>query len=240
MRTGLIGKKIGMTRLFDEFGRHDPVTVVDVSGCVVVGQRTAEKDGYTALRIGYGKPKLKNLSKPLRGEFAKIKQDPKSEIKEFRVPVESFVDVGAEIQADHFVPGQYVDVSGLTIGKGFAGAMKRHNFSGLEASHGVSISHRSHGSTGGRQDPGKVWKGKKMAGHYGVENVTVQNLEVLKADNDKGLLYIRGALPGSKGSLVEINDAIKKGLPADIPYPASVKTTAKPATESNNEAGGEA
>ena len=198
MRTGIIAKKIGMTQLYNEFGEHIPVTVLHVDNVQVVAQRTVEKEGYSALQLGFGERKAKNVSKSVRGHFAKAQIAPKQKIIEFRISPENAVDVGATLSAAHFVSGQFVDVVGVSKGKGFAGAMKRHNFSGLEASHGVSISHRSHGSTGQRQDPGKVFKGKKMAGHMGDRRVTVQNLKIVKSDGERGLIYIRGAVPGSK------------------------------------------
>lgn len=237
MRTGLVGKKLGMSRIFTDAGEHIPVTVIDVNGCAVVGKREAAKDGYVALKIGYGKQKVKNLSKPQRGEYAKAKVEPKAKIVEFRVSEEAAkIDVGAELLANHFVNGQYVDVAGTTMGKGFAGAMKRHNFSGLEASHGVSVSHRSHGSTGGRQDPGKVFKNKKMAGHMGVVRVTTPNLEVVSSDVEKGLLFVKGAVPGVDGGYVMITDAMKKVAPAGVPFPGAVKKPANAAAAASTEA----
>lgn len=223
MRSGLIAKKIGMSRVFLEDGRHVPVTVLQIDGCQVIGQRTDEKNGYTALQLGAGKRKPKHTSQPERRKFAIANVEPKRKIIEFRVSAENLIDVGAELTADHFVPGQYVDVTGTTQGKGFAGAMKRWNFGGLRASHGVSISHRSHGSTGGRQDPGKVFKGKKMAGHYGAERVTTQNLEVVRTDPERGLVLVRGAVPGSKGNWVMIRDAAKRVLPPDAPKPGAFR-----------------
>ncbi len=197
MRSGLIARKEGMTRLFAEDGSHVPVTVLKVDNCQVVAQRTKERDGYVAVQLGAGAAKVKNLSKAQRGHFAAAKVEPKRKVAEFRVPEDGLIDIGAELTADHFIAGQFVDVVGTSIGKGFAGAMKRHNFGGLRATHGVSISHRSHGSTGQRQDPGKVFKGKKMAGHLGDERVTVQNLEVVKTDVERGLIMVKGAVPGS-------------------------------------------
>ena len=213
MRTGLIARKLGMTRLFAEDGTHIPITVLKVENCQVVAQRTVEKDGYSALQLGVGAPKVKNMTKAMRGHFAKAKVEPKARLGEFRVGADHLQEVGAEITVDHFIPGQFVDVSGTTIGKGFAGAMKRYGFSGLRASHGVSTSHRSLGSTGQCQDPGKVFKGKKMAGHMGDRRVTTQNLEVVATDGARGLVMIRGAVPGSKGNYVELRDALKKPLP---------------------------
>ena len=231
MRSGVIAKKLGMTRLFMEDGKQVPVTVLQLEGCQVVAQRTADKDGYTAVQLGSGSIKAKNVSKPMRGHFAVAKVEPKRKIAEFRVDAENLIRVGEEITADHYFEGQFVDVSGTTIGKGFAGAMKRHNFGGLRASHGVSISHRSHGSTGQCQDPGKVFKGKKMAGHMGAARVTTQNLEVVKTDVERGLIMIKGAVPGAKGGWVTIKDAVKKKLPEGVPHPAAIKATAAPAAE---------
>jgi large subunit ribosomal protein L3 len=226
MRTGVIARKIGMTRLFSEEGSHVPVTVLKLDHCQVVAVRTQEKDGYTALQIGVGKAKVKNVGKPLRGHFAKAKVEPKRKLAEFRVPADKLLDVGAEISADHFIAGQFVDVAGSTTGKGFQGVMKRWNFRGLEASHGVSISHRSHGSTGHRQDPGRTFKGKKMAGHMGTANITVQNLKIVATDADKGLIMVRGAVPGQAGSFVLVSDAVKRKLPKEAPQPASLRKAA--------------
>ena len=223
MRTGLIARKLGMTRVFSGDGRHVPVTVLKLDNCQVVGVRTREKDGYTALQLGAGAVKVKNLSKPKRGYFAKAKVEPKHKLVEFRVSDDALLDVGVEIVADHFVPGQIVDVTGTTIGKGFAGAMKRHGFAGLEASHGVSVSHRSHGSTGHSQDPGRVFKGKKMAGQMGGVRVTTQNLEVVSTDTERGLILVKGAVPGSKGAYVLISDAKKAPVPDDAPFPAGIR-----------------
>ena len=213
MRTGLIARKLGMTRLFAEDGRHIPVTVLKVENCQVVAQRTVEKDGYSAVQLGIGAPKVKNMTKAMRGHFAKAKIEPKARLGEFRVDADHLQEVGAEITVDHFISGQFVDVSGTTIGKGFAGAMKRYGFSGLRASHGVSVNHRSLGSTGQCQYPGKVFKGKKMAGHMGDRRVTTQNLEVVATDGARGLVMIKGAVPGSKGNYVELRDALKKPMP---------------------------
>jgi large subunit ribosomal protein L3 len=223
MRTGVIARKLGMTRLFDADGSHVSVTVLQLDGCQVVAQRTKDKDGYTALQLGAGKRKAVRTPKALRGHFGKAKVEPKRKLIEFRVSDANLIDVGAELTADHFVEGQFVDVSGLTAGKGFAGAMKRWNFKGLRASHGVSISHRSHGSTGQRQDPGKVFKGKKMAGHYGVERVTTQNLKVVRVDAARGLILLKGATPGPKGALVEVRDAIKGAGADKLPTPGAFK-----------------
>lgn len=223
MRTGLIAQKLGMSRLFTEEGEHVPVTVLKVDNCQVVGVRTAERDGYTAVQLGVGKAKVKNVTKPMRGHFAKAKVEPKRKLVEFRVPAEALLDVGAEIGADHFVAGQLVDVTGTSIGKGFAGGMKRHNFGGLRATHGVSISHRSHGSTGNRQDPGKVFKGKKMAGHMGDRRVTTLNLKVVATDAERGLIMVRGAVPGAEGGYVLVRDAAKRPAPEGVPFPAALR-----------------
>ena len=241
MRSGIIAKKVGMTRLFMEAGKQIPVTVLSLDGLQVVAQRTEEKDGYTAVQLGAGTAKAKRTSKAMRGHFAAAKVEPKRKLVEFRVPADGLIEVGAEISAEHFLEGQKVDVAGTSIGKGFAGAMKRHNFGGLRATHGVSISHRSHGSTGQCQDPGKVFKGKKMAGHMGAVRVTTQNLEVVKTDADRGLLFIKGAVPGSKGGWVSVKDAVKKKAPEGLPFPAAVKAAATeaPAEEAPAE-GGEA
>ena len=227
MRTGLIVKKLGMTRLFDEAGGHTPVTVLSLEGCAVTGQRTKEKDGYVALQLGAGAKKAKNTSKAERGHFAKALVEPRRRVAEFRVSEDNLIDVGAEFTADHFVPGQKVDVSGLTVGKGFAGAMKRWNFKGLRATHGVSVSHRSHGSTGQRQDPGKVFKNKKMAGHMGQDNVTTLNLTVFRVDVERGLILLKGAVPGTEGTFVKIRDAIKHAAPEGVPTPGAIKQAAR-------------
>ena len=222
MRTGLLAKKLGMTRIFKDDGSHVPVTVLHLDNVQVVATRTVEKDGYTAVQLGYGTAKVKNVSKPNKGHYAAAKVEPKQKLTEFRVAADAVLEPGAGISAAHFVVGQIVDVCGTTKGKGFAGGMKRWNFSGLEASHGVSISHRSLGSTGNRQDPGKTFKNKKMAGHLGVERVTTQNVVVAAVDAEKGLLMIKGAVPGAKGSYVRITDAVKRKRPADAPYPAAL------------------
>ncbi|MBJ7448047.1 MAG: 50S ribosomal protein L3 [Brevundimonas sp.] len=224
MRTGVIAKKLGMTRLFAEDGAHVPVTVLELDGCQVVGQRTQERDGYVALQLGAGTKKAKNTNKAQREAFAKLEVEPKAYVTEFRIDADSLLDVGAELSADHFVAGQKVDVQAETIGKGFAGAMKRWNFGGLRATHGVSLSHRSHGSTGQRQDPGKTFKGKKMAGHYGTEVVTTQNLTIVRVDAERGLIMIKGAVPGHEGTWVKIRDAVKKARPADAPFPGGIKS----------------
>ena len=226
MRTGLLAKKLGMTRIFKEDGTHVPVTVLHVDNVQVVASRTEEKDGYTAVQIGYGKAKVKNVSQPNKGHYAKAKVEPKAKLVEFRVDADAMLEPGVTLSAAHFVAGQIVDISGTTKGKGFAGAMKRWNFSGLEASHGVSISHRSHGSTGNRQDPGKTFKNKKMAGHLGQERITTQNLVVAAVDAAKGLLMIKGAVPGAKGGYVLVRDAVKRARPAEAPFPAGLVETA--------------
>lgn len=226
MRTGLIAEKLGMTRVFSEAGDHVPVTVLKLDQCQVVAVRDTEKDGYAALQLGIGAAKAKRVTKPMRGHFAKAKVAPKRHMAEFRVSEDALLEVGQELSPAHFVSGQYVDVTGTSIGKGFAGAMKRHNFSGLRASHGVSISHRSHGSTGNSQDPGKVFKGKKMAGHMGDKRVTVQNLQVVSTDEDRGLIFVRGAVPGAEGGVVYISDAVKRPLPDGVPFPAALIETA--------------
>ena len=229
MRTGLVAKKLGMSRIFEADGTHVPVTVLSVDGLKVVAVKTSGKDGYTSVQLGTGNIKAKNVTKPLKGHFAKAGVEPKKKLCEFRVSEDCMLSVGQELSVNHFVVGQYVDVSGTSIGKGFAGVMKLHNFAGLEASHGVSISHRSHGSTGQRQDPGKVFKGKKMAGHMGAERVTVQNLKVAAIDEAKGLIMVKGAVPGSENSWVRITDAVKKKATVTLPLPAGLKTIEEPA-----------
>jgi len=233
-RTGLIAKKLGMTRIFDEDGRAVPVTALQLEDCQVVAQRTEEKDGYTAVQLGAGKRKVKRTTKAMRGHFAKSKVEPKQKMAEFRISPENMVDVGAELGVNHFVNGQFVDVVGTSIGKGFAGAMKRHNFGGMRASHGVSISHRAHGSTGQCQDPGKVFKGKKMAGQMGNTQITTQNLKVVALDEEAGLILVKGAVPGSKNGWVLVSDAVKKAFPEGVPTPAGLKQTAA-AEQENNE-----
>ena len=221
MRVGLIAEKVGMMRVFTEKGQHIPVTVLSLAGCQVVSHKTIENDGYSAIQLGAGTPKVKNITKPMRGHFAKNKVEPKSKLVEFRIDEDNYIQIGLEMKPDHFVPGQKVDVTGTSIGKGFAGAMKRHNFAGLRASHGVSISHRSHGSTGQCQDPGKVFKGKKMAGHMGAAKVTIQNLSIYSVDNERGLIFVHGAVPGHKGGWVTISDAIKIKSNIELPTPGS-------------------
>jgi large subunit ribosomal protein L3 len=209
MRSGVIAQKVGMTRVYNDAGEHIPVTVLRLDNVQVVSQRTEEKNGYIAVQLGAGQSKVKNTSKALRGHFATASVEPKAKLVEFRVSEENLIDVGATLTPSHFVAGQLVDVTGTTIGKGFAGAMKRHNFGGGRASHGNSVSHRAHGSTGSNQDPGKVWKGKRMAGHMGQTRVTTQNLEVVSTDEDRGLILVKGAVPGSKGSWIIVRDAVK-------------------------------
>jgi large subunit ribosomal protein L3 len=223
MRTGLIAQKMGMTRLFTEEGNHVPVTVLKVDNCQVVAVRTEETDGYTAVQLGVGKAKVKNVTQPMRGHYAKAKVEPKRKLVEFRVPKDALLEVGAELSAAHFVAGQFVDVTGTTKGRGFSGVMRRHNFGGLRASHGVSVSHRSHGSTGQRQDPGKVFKNKKMAGHYGAERVTTLNLRVVASDGERGLIMVEGAVPGADGGYVMVKDAVKRKAPKDLPFPAALR-----------------
>jgi len=229
MRTGLLAQKLGMTRIFAADGNHLPVTVLKIDHCQVVAVRTDETNGYTAVQLGVGKAKVKNVSKAQRGHFAKAKVEPKRKLAEFRVSKENLLEVGAELSAAHFIAGQFVDVVGTTIGKGFAGSMKRWNFGGLRATHGVSVSHRSHGSTGNRQDPGRTFPGKKMAGHLGVERVTQQNLKVVETDVEQGLIYVHGAVPGHEGSYVLIKDAVKRALPKEAPKPAALKGKAEAA-----------
>ena len=240
MRSGMIAQKVGMTRVFGEDGSHIPVTVLKVDKCQVVAKRTHKTDGYNAIQVGVGTAKVKRVSKQMRGHFAKAEVEPKQRLQEFRVSEEALIEPGAEILVDHFVVGQRVDVAGTSIGKGFAGAMKRHNFGGLRASHGVSVSHRSHGSTGNSQDPGKVWKGKKMAGHMGDARVTIQNLMVVSTDLEKGIILLKGAVPGAKGSYVLIKDAVKDDVPDEAPFPASIKTESLDNTAAQSDDGGAA
>ncbi len=236
MRTGVIAKKLGMTRLFLEDGRQVPVTVLHLDNLQVIDQRTADRDGYVAVQLGAGDAKAKRVSAPMRGHFAKAGVAPKRKIAEFRVSEENLVPVGEEIVADHYFAGQFVDIAGTSIGKGFAGAMKRHNFGGMRASHGVSVSHRSHGSTGQCQDPGKVFKGKKMAGHLGAVRVTTQNLQVVRTDSDRGLIMVKGSVPGSKGGWVTIKDAVKKATPDTLVTPAATRSKLKEAQRVAEEA----
>ena len=233
MRTGLLAKKLGMTRIFKEDGTHVPVTVLHLDELQVVAARTTETDGYNAVQLGWGRAKVKNVTDPNKGHFDKAKVEPKLKLVEFRVAPDALLEPGATLSAAHFMVGQKVDVTGTSKGKGFAGAMKRWNFAGLEASHGVSISHRSHGSTGNRQDPGKTFKNKKMAGHLGSERITTLNLEIAAVDVARGLVMVHGAVPGSKGGYVLVRDAVKKARPADAPYPAALLDSAAP-----NENGG--
>ena len=240
MRSGVIAKKLGMTRLFLEDGKQVPVTVLQLDSLQVVAQRTADKDGYTAVQLGAGVAKANRTTAGQRGHFAKANVAPKRRVVEFRVTPENLIEVGAEITAEHYLAGQYVDIAGTSVGKGFAGAMKRHNFGGLRASHGVSVSHRSHGSTGQCQDPGRVFKGKKMAGHMGSVRVTTQNLQVVKTDADRGLIMVKGAVPGSAGGWVTVKDAVKKPAFADAPYPAAIRGSDSLAQPESAAEGGEA
>ena len=234
MRTGVIAKKMGMTRLFQDDGRHVPVTVLALENLQVVARREADRDGYTAVQLGAGSAKAKNLTKPERGHFGKAEVEPKARVAEFRVAEDALLDVGAELTADHFVAGQMVDIQGVTQGKGFAGAMKRWGFGGMRATHGVSISHRAHGSTGQRQDPGRVFKNKKMAGHMGAKNRTQQNLEVVRTDVERGLIFVKGSVPGHKGGWLLVKDAVKVARPEAAPYPAGIRQAA--ATNNNADA----
>lgn len=236
LRSGIIAKKVGMTRLFMEDGKQIPVTVLQLDKLQVVAQRTSELNGYTAVQLGAGTAKVKRTSQAMRGHFAAANVEPKRKVAEFRVDPDNLIKVGEEITADHYFAGQFVDVSGTSIGKGFAGSMKRHNFGGLRASHGVSISHRSHGSTGQCQDPGKVFKGKKMAGHMGAVRVTTQNLQVVRTDADRGLIMIKGAVPGSKGGWVTVKDAVKKPFPENAILPAALRSAAEEASKAAAEA----
>lgn len=229
MRSGVIAKKLGMTRLFLEDGKQVPVTVLQLDNLQVVAQRTTEKDGYVAVQLGAGLAKAKRTTAAMRGHFAKASVEPKRKVAEFRVSEDCMIDVGEEITADHYFAGQFVDIAGTSIGKGFQGAMKRHNFGGLRASHGVSVSHRSHGSTGQCQDPGKVFKGKKMAGHMGAVRTTTQNLQVVRTDAERGLILVKGAVPGSKGGWVTVKDAVKKPVPSTVIMPAGLRSAAKAA-----------
>lgn len=240
MRSGIIAKKLGMTRLFMADGRQIPVTVLQMENLQVVAQRLPETDGYTAVQLGAGEAKAKNTTQPMRGHFARASVAPKRKLVEFRVAPENMIAVGEEITADHYFEGQYVDVAGTSIGKGFAGAMKRHNFKGLRASHGVSVSHRSLGSTGQCQDPGKVFKGKKMAGHMGAVRVTVQNLQVVRTDAERGLIMVKGAVPGARGGWVTIKDAVKKPAPENVILPAALRSAAKAAAAAAEAAEAEA
>jgi len=222
MRSGVIAKKLGMTRVFSADGLHVPVTVLSMDDCQVIATRTDERDGYSAVQLGLGKPKTKNVSKAMRGHFAKAKVEPKFKVAEFRVSPNAMLEVGATLSVEHYVSGQYVDVTGTSIGKGHAGVMKRHNFSGQRATHGVSLSHRVAGSTGMCQDPGRVFKGKKMSGHMGDARSTTLNLEIIEVDADRGLILVKGAVPGSKGGYVLVSDAVKRARPDDAPFPAGL------------------
>ncbi|MDZ4735612.1 MAG: 50S ribosomal protein L3 [Rhodospirillaceae bacterium] len=225
MRSGILAQKLGMTRVFNDAGEHVPVTVLKVENCQVVGVRKAGEDGkgYNAVQLGVGKRKVRNVSKPMRGHFAKANVEPKTKLVEFRVGDDALLEIGAELTVEHFVAGQFVDVTGTSIGKGFAGPMKRWNFGGLRATHGVSVSHRSHGSTGNRQDPGRVFKNKKMAGHMGDRRVTVQNLRIVSTDMERGLILVRGAVPGAEGGFVTVRDAVKRKAPDNLPFPAALR-----------------
>jgi large subunit ribosomal protein L3 len=227
MRSGVIAQKIGMTRVYNDAGEHVPVTVLLMENCQVVAKMTVEKNGYTAVQLGAGTCKPKNVTLPVRGHFAKASVEVKRKLVEFRVSQDNLIEIGSQISTDHFVPGQMIDVTGATVGKGFQGVMKRHNFGGHRATHGNSVTHRSHGSTGQRQDPGKVFKGKKMAGHMGTNRVTIQNLEVFSTDAERGLILVRGAVPGSKGSWITVRDAIKHSVPSNAPRPAGLLKTSK-------------
>jgi len=239
MRSGVIAQKLGMTRIYTDAGEQVPVTVLRLDGCQVVAHRTEEKNGYTALQLGAGLAKVKNTTKAMRGHFAKAEVEPKRKLVEFRVDADKMIDVGAELTADHFVVGQFVDVTGTSIGKGFAGGMKRWNFGGLRATHGVSVSHRSLGSTGNRQDPGRTFKNKKMAGHMGAERVTTQNLKVVRTDVERGLILVEGSVPGSKGGWIIVRDAVKRKAPADLPLPGSFRKPAAPVVAATEEKGAE-
>jgi large subunit ribosomal protein L3 len=239
MRSGVIAQKVGMMRVFTDSGEHVPATVLQLANCQVIAHRTKDKNGYVGLQLGSGVRKVRNVSKAERGHFAAAKVEPKRKLAEFRVEENELIPVGAEITADHFVVGQYVDVTGTSIGKGFAGPMKRWNFGGLRASHGVSISHRSHGSTGGRQDPGKTFKEKKMAGHMGVDRVTTLNLKVVMTDVERGLILVEGAVPGAKGGWITLRDAIKKAPPKEAPTPGKFRLPdAAPTAEKSEPAPG--
>jgi len=229
MRTGVIAKKVGMTRLFQDDGRHVPVTVLSLEGCQVVSVKDSDRDGYVAVQLGAGTAKPKNVKKPQREHFAKAEVAPKQRMAEFRVADDATIEVGAELAESHYVAGQMVDITGHTQGKGFAGAMKRWGFGGLRATHGVSLSHRSHGSTGNRQDPGKVFKNKKMAGHMGNRQRTQQNLEIVRTDETRGLIFVKGSVPGSKGGWLMVRDAVKVSRPDDAPYPAGILKVSEPA-----------
>ena len=236
MRSGVIAQKVGMTRVYNDAGEHIPVTVLRMENCQVVAQRTQEKNGYTAVQLGVGLAKVKNTPKAMRGHFAAASVEPKSKLAEFRVSPDNMLDVGAEITVEHYVPGQKVDVTGTSTGKGFQGVIKRHHFGGGRATHGNSVSHRTHGSTGQRQDPGKVFKGKKMAGHLGADRVTTQNVEVVSTDTDRGLILIRGAVPGTKGAWILVRDAVKAALPENAPKPAAIRSAATSNTAGKSEA----
>ena len=225
MRCGVIARKLGMSRVFNDKGEHVPVTVLRLEDVEVLSTRSIEKDGYTAVQLGFNNKKLKNINKPLKGFFAKAKSEPKEKIVEFRVSEDALLKIGDKIGANHFIPGQKIDVMGISQGKGFSGSMKRHNFGGMQATHGVSISHRAHGSTGNSQDPGRTWKGKKMAGQYGNVRVTTQNISVVKLLEDDNLILVEGSVPGSKNGIVTLSDAVKHDLPEAAPFPAGLRTS---------------
>ena len=225
MRCGVIARKLGMSRVFNDKGEHVPVTVLRLEDVEVLSTRSIEKDGYTAVQLGFNNKKLKNINKPLKGFFAKAKSEPKEKIVEFRVSEDALLNIGDQIGTNHFIPGQRIDVMGISQGKGFAGSMKRHNFGGMQASHGVSISHRAHGSTGNSQDPGRTWKGKKMAGQYGNVRVTIQNLKIVKLLEEDNLILVEGSVPGSKNGIVTLSDAVKHDRPKAVPFPAGLRTS---------------
>ena len=225
MRCGVIARKLGMSRIFNDKGEHVPVTVLRLEDVEVLSTRSIKKDGYIAVQLGFNNKKLKNVTKPLKGFFAKAKSEPKEKVLEFRVSEDALLNIGDKISVNHYIPGQKIDVVGISQGKGFAGSMKRHNFGGMQASHGVSISHRAHGSTGNSQDPGRTWKGKKMAGQYGNVRVTTQNLTVVKLLDDDNLILVEGSVPGSKNGIVTITDAVKYNVPKDAPFPAGLRSS---------------
>ena len=222
MRCGVMARKLGMSRVFNDKGEHIPVTVLRLEDVEVLSTKSMEKDGYLAVQLGFNNKKLKNIKKPLKGFFAKAKSEPKEKVIEFRVSEDALLNIGDKIGVNHYIPGQKIDVMGISQGKGFAGSMKRHNFGGMQATHGVSISHRAHGSTGNSQDPGRTWKGKKMAGQYGNVRVTTQNLTVVKLMKEENLILVEGSVPGSKNGIVTLTDAVKYNLPKEVPFPAGL------------------
>ena len=234
MRCGVVVRKLGMSRIFDDSGNHVPVTILRLEDVEVLSAKSIEKDGYCAMQIGFGNKKPKNITKPLRGFFAKAKSEPKEKVVEFRVSEDAVLKIGDKIGVNHFVAGQKVDLVGVSQGKGFAGSMKRHNFGGMQATHGVSISHRSHGSTGNSQDPGRTWKGKKMAGQYGNVRTTIQNLTVVELIEEDNLILVKGAVPGSKNGILKMFDSIKHKVPESVPFPGGLKAVSK-VVESNKE-----